>query len=956
MKLILTLAFTLLITYGNSQNPWKRLSELEIISKNTEERLTIPLSYHTYTLDMVQLRQLLAKAPKIKFSEISKKKAHLSLPLADGTVETFEFVESAAMSPALTAKFPMIKSFKGQSLEKAHHTAWIDYSPTGFRAAINSPQGLMYIDPYFGEADEHYIVYFVKDDTPDIDDLSRSCSVSAYEEEIKGAQINEQNKLLDPNPQTNTNKNFGMPVIKSTYRFALACTAQWSNQQGGDLIDIMSKLNSATNRLNSLFEPELAMKLELIDDNDQLIFSENNDPYIITPNPDDGSHPGRQILAQNTEVINSVVGAESYDLGHVFTVNCTDGIIGVAKSGLCTGTKGNGISCVGNSNINSYMTITTAHEIGHQFSASHTWGNCPTAEPEFSPSQNCEPGSGSTIMSYFGLCGVDDNLSIDEFVPYYHVCSLEPMYNFIRKEECGSHELMPNKIPDVWVEQKEDLYIPVSTPFELTGYASDMHNDDLLYNWEQINRESLPYPLGSPEGNAPSFRSYPPSPNNTRVFPKIENVLAGIDTREEKLPTYNRDLDFAFVARDGNLDAGGVNWAAINFKATDKAGPFIVREPSQSISVYAGGYLDIAWLVANTAQEPVNAKTVDIYLSTDGGLSFPYILLSNTPNDGSESIRLPNIISDSCKIKVKGSDHIFFNVSKNFINIEEAVEPGFFLQATETDFRFCLPDIIVTEIVASSVLGFSEDIALEIISGLPSEANYTFSDRNIEANGISTLTIDMSDVQYTGTHHVVIRGASITDTIYQSITLHATGTDLSDFGLNSPADGATGLSSIAEFEWAGSPNASSYRLEVATNPSFLENALVSSKVTASTSISNDFFNLENNTIYYWRVIAINHCVCEVASEIWTFSSKALSCQTLLAADTPINFTIPTITSEVSNITTGTISDVNVTMVKGNHSNIGTLQAKLISPSGTQVNLFQEVCLKKSELNPYCANG
>ena len=328
MKLLLTLLLSTLSLLAIGQNPWTQVSESEVISKHALDRLTVPTTYDTYQLDVEVMRKSLAKAPLMDYN-LAPNKAKMALPLANGTTEIFEFVESPAMSPVLAAKFPNIKSYKGKSIESPGTSAWIDYSPEGFRAAINTIDGTIYIDPFFDAPTGDYIVYDVRNDRVDTAEMPHTCGVQAYED-----NIDEQNRL-EGNPYAKRiQRGQGLPVVKHTYRFALACTGQWGTQQGGTVAAVMAKMNTATNRLNSFFEPELAMKLELVDNNDKLIFFNSTEPYT-------NAELGREVLQENTQIISNNIGFNSFDMGHVFTVRCIDGIAGVANLGsVCNQTKG----------------------------------------------------------------------------------------------------------------------------------------------------------------------------------------------------------------------------------------------------------------------------------------------------------------------------------------------------------------------------------------------------------------------------------------------------------------------------------------------------------------------------------------------------------------------------------------------------------------------------------------
>jgi len=98
------------------------------------------------------------------------------------------------------------------------------------------------------------------------------------------------------------------------------------------------------------------------------------------------------------------------------------------------------------------------------------------------------------------------------------------------------------------------------------------------------------------------------------------------------------------------------------------AGPFVVTAPNTAVSYVGGSTQTITWNVAGTTANGVNCANVDILISTNGGSTWT-TLLAATPNDGSQAVTIPNTPSTTCRIMIKGTNHIFFDVSNTNFTI-----------------------------------------------------------------------------------------------------------------------------------------------------------------------------------------------------------------------------------------------------------------------------------------------
>lgn len=927
MKLYYTAILSLLFIAANGQNPWTKTVETDIIYKSDSQRNTIPDTYETFALDYKEISKILSKSPHEKSNRKVKDAVKCPVPMPDGSIEMFRFYESPCMSPVLSEKYPGIKSYRGYSEHDPSKQVRLDLGYGAFHAVIKTSEGVAYIDPYFFTPDKHYLSYWVRDHKVDVSAYSQTCGIEAYNASLDPANVVEEDQSY---------KSVSVPVVKRTYRMALACTALWGSIYG-NVETVLSRMNTGVNRLNMIFENELAVKFELIDNNDELVFVDrNNEPYT---NPNRGG----SCLAENTNILNNRVGSNAYDIGHVFTVFCTDGVAGIAYlASLCQGNKGGGVSCVGTSSITNFMVQTTAHELGHQFSGGHSWNSCPNAQGQFSSGTSWEPGSGSTILSYAGSCGSDNIASRND--DYFHVGNIGQFRNLISAVSCGVEEDSGNNTPEINWDYSNGFFIPISTPFELEAEANDPDGDAMTYNWEQMNTGPVSS-LGSPMGNAPSFRSFPPDERNFRIFPRLSTILFNTNDRTEVLPTYDRNLSFRFVVRDNHPGAGAMVWRDLSFNATSEAGPFVITSPASDVFVGVNEELLIEWNVANTDGEKVNCQTVDIYLSTDNGQNFDILLAENTPNDGAHAVRMPNIITNNARVKVKASNNIFFNIARPSIIIREPTQPGYFIDLSEPSLDVCLPEVASVDVMGTSFQGFTNPVMLDVVSGLPEGAAYSFSDNPIDPDGTSTLDIDLNNVRVGGEFEVEVRAVSQdADTLYQTLIIKATGTNYDDLTALSPASGLAGVNGTPEFVWTSAANADAYNLEVSTNPSFDASSIIVLDNISDTLIIPQIA-IPNSNLYYWRVTAFNKCSTE-STEIRTFGTVSLSCRTFEAEDLPKNISAsgrPTISSLIEIFDEGSISDVNVTKIKAVHQRVQDLKVSLISPAETRVILFENRC-------------
>lgn len=635
---------------------WREINTTQVPAKG--ERKITPTTYKVFALNDEYMKGIL-----FQVSEQPKNGTLISLPMPDGRMQNFSIWQTPVMTPELAAKFPGIKNFTAIAVDAPGVTAKINYTYNGFNAMVYDGRNTYFVDPYTTSNEGFYICYYKKD-YPNTAQHDFSCGVADKLEE----ELQQPGKMII---------NTEPPVVgfkangdtKKTFRMALTCTGEYAVAVNGPTPqkpNVISAMATTLARVNGVLEREIAVTFQLVNNNDQLVYIDPaTDPFTTIQNNNVGG--GTQTANQtNTD---NVIGTGNYDIGHIF---CS-GNGGIADlAGLCDlGHEARGATGNANPVGDAFDIDFVIHEIGHQLGAEHTFNyNSGKCNPHASQTCAYEPGSGSTIMGYAGLCtGNDMQLNSDD---YFHSRSLEQMTDYISTTLpllCGTTSSSGNNPPSV-ADIAVTYNIPHNTPFELEApLANDTDNDVINYCWEQYDLGDFGKGLDDTK-QGPIFRSFKPVASRWRIFPMLDTLRFGdYSYRSEKLPEVTRDLNFRLVVRDMFNGWGSYNWSdnTVTLKATDQSGPFRVQAPNWHSDYWRNGNsYTVTWNVANTTSAPVSAGNVDIFLSLDDGITWPITLATNTPNDGNETITVPaGSYTGAARVKVKGSGNVFFDMSDN---------------------------------------------------------------------------------------------------------------------------------------------------------------------------------------------------------------------------------------------------------------------------------------------------
>lgn len=644
-KIVLSVTLLCIISFTMAQGNhyWKKYTQPPGTSLQ-QARIIIPDKYAVFSLSLNQLKTSVNNIQKGFYFEADKKGIIVYVPMPGGEVQRFYIVQTDVMHPALSAKFPFIKTYAGLGIDDKHATLRMDITQKGFHGMILSPAGDVFIEPYSHNTTEYYISYYKKDN-PDTEPLHCTVIDERTADEIKKANASSPAKSI--------------AGTLSTYRLAVAATGEYTKHFGGTVADGMAGITTSVNRITGVYETEVGVRLELIPNNDLIVYTNGaTDPYNNSGNS--------TTLSQNQTNLDAVIGNGNYDIGHVFTT----GGGGVANLGcVCrSASKAKGTSGKGNPEGDGFDIDYAAHEMGHQFNAEHTFnaltGSCSgnrTAASAY------EPGSGITIMGYAGICGTN-NLA-PHSIAYFHNRSFTQINNYTTTGFGGNCPVVTtntNQAPVINTISGA-FNIPLNTPFTLTGAASDPDGDAVTYSWEEFDNG----PAGNwnePSGDAPVFMSNEPSTSGTRLFPSLTNVLNNTNSKGDLKPSYARTLNFRLTVRDNK---GGItnNDNLVSITVVNTTIPFEITTGNTAGTVPGGSTQTITWNVASTNAAPISCATVDITASTDGGITFPYTIASNVTNNGSFNYTVPNISIDSVRIKISGRGNIFYDINNANLTI-----------------------------------------------------------------------------------------------------------------------------------------------------------------------------------------------------------------------------------------------------------------------------------------------
>ncbi len=475
--------------------------------------------------------------------------------------------------------------------------------------------------------------------------------------------------------------------VKRILRLAITTTGFYYQAQGNNPTSVNNSIMTTINAVEFIYSTDLNVGFTVLT------------PHLNADPNTDGFSPAGSRTDMAAERITELFGADNFDVGQVLH----SGENGYAGGGVaylgavCRNApignggviKAGGWSGWSPANGNAFVFV-VAHELGHMFNGPHTWnalgGSCQPGG--ISPTGAYEIGSGTSVMSYFGLCGPEQNIGTNyPSTVNFHANTIQRMHDYLKfTPECENLPIEDkgNNPPISDANPCGAIYnMPKGVPFFLTGKGSDPDSEDqLTYQWEPYNEDGSGSPtqgyIGATAANsprAPIFRSYPPNSSQTRYFPRYNDWVEGVDYRFENIPQVARTLHFRYVVRDNNVEKGaGIAWDEISINVR-QSGPLIVEYPAGGETFSAGDQVTFQW---NPNGNDDVCDKADLLLSLDGGYSFPIVIADDVDYAaGSHTLSLPQGLpkSDNARLMVRCDDFScfkFFNMSEAPFSIESS--------------------------------------------------------------------------------------------------------------------------------------------------------------------------------------------------------------------------------------------------------------------------------------------
>ncbi len=352
---------------------------------------------------------------------------------------------------------------------------------------------------------------------------------------------------------------------------------------------------------------------------------------------------------------------------------------------------------------------------------------------------------------------------------------------------------------------------------------------------------------------------------------------------------------------------------------------------------------------------PALVNDLDIRITKNNSTYFPWKLDTDPNNiairtsdntvDNVEQVKIDNPTNSDYTITINHKGTLQTG-KQNYALVITGITSSFSILPTSADLKVCSSQN------AAFAFNYKQNgtgTTTFTAVGLPAGATASFNNVSLSANGTVTMTVSGLSNVTPGEYTIGISGNNGTETETRYKTLKVYNSNFEPIVLNSPSNGQTGLSTAVNLLWESQFNAQSYNVQIAAVSDF-STILIDTNSTTNKFTANA---LNQDTVYYWRIIPVNDCGIGLtnAATVYNFKTGVITCGN--ATFTATDFSNATIASTANSsasvpvtVSGGfTIGDMNLNLDL-THTYIQDMTISLEGPASIgspTVILFKEAC-------------
>ena len=341
--------------------------------------------------------------------------ATLELPLCTGGTVELTLTESTILPPEMQSADPDLLPFNGygtSSVDGSGVHADVTFTAIGIHAQLWTSKGVCYVDPHSAGRTDVYSIYHASDPHPSganpyparTRDAGRG--VDPFDPLTHDYLANQQSRRsLQDVATTGGSPGFMLVTPPSgktwqrTYRIAVLPTYEYAQFAASTGLTTLALMTMSFQRALGVWAREMGFYFQFASTQNLLL------NLTLNALPNNNLDPSMKAAAGLAARLG--LQESQYDFGHIVCVGGAGGMGGGQPCSADPNGKWQGATCGTAPVGDSYDVEYLAHEMAHQFGLSHVWsgmrGGC-TAD-QFSPAGALEVGSGSTLVTYAGICG-----------------------------------------------------------------------------------------------------------------------------------------------------------------------------------------------------------------------------------------------------------------------------------------------------------------------------------------------------------------------------------------------------------------------------------------------------------------------------------------------------------------------------------------------------------------------